>query len=313
MSHTNPCGISTLLRSFITCYLRAHLERGVPGLFWRFAGDKGHRSRGFYFWWQKRRSRSFSAGTRTGRFPPGPQRRVPPERGRGAARSSTAPPAIAPATATAPRPTKNDPIRGGRNPPRRGDSFAGSPRPARSLPQRQEGFPARVLLLKEGGGRRGKKKEAPPPSTTKKQLAIAPESTVCSDPPLPAHLPRPKRAASGVINPFVSAQPRRWLSSSGQRFTCGNITSIPQPNHMHKGKQSCIKHGIYCLLASLLFLKSPLTGPNNCTFRLKEERGEEEKKLRARTSCGLGISSSCNVHSYRSALGMEKPHTKPVP
>lgn len=151
------------------------------------------------------------------------------------------------------------------------------------------------LAFIQGGGKKEKKKKVDQhkSSCPLPQVRGVERSSPRSTPP------PPRWAASGVINPFVSAQPRRWLSSSGQRFTCGNITSIPQPNHMHKGKQSCIKHGIYCLLASLPNLKSPLTGPNNCTFRIKEERrGRRKKKLRARTSCGLGINSSRNVHWY---------------
>lgn len=35
MPQTNPSGISTLLCSFITYYLRAHLERGISGENWR--------------------------------------------------------------------------------------------------------------------------------------------------------------------------------------------------------------------------------------------------------------------------------------
>lgn len=212
--------------------------------------------------------------------PPGPQRRVPAERGSGAAAPPPPPslPPIAPTTARAPRPTKSQIHPRREKPPPTAPQPGGaraSPGPPRSKQSLDGGISIQGFVVKKGGWGGGGVGKSP---TNKKQLGIAPESTVCSDPPLPAHLPRPTPAASGVINPFVSAQSRRWLSSSGQRFTCGNITSIPQPNHMHKGKQSCIKHGIYCLLASLLFLKSPLTGPNNCTFRLKEARGEEEKK-----------------------------------
>lgn len=198
------------------------------------------------------------------------------------------------------RPTKEAPApsRRQQNPPRKGENFGRSPLArAAPAPVGRRRVSRRDMLkdmLKGGGGKKEKKKvDQHKSSCPLPQVRGVERSSPRSTPP------PPRWAASGVINPFVSAQPRRWLSSSGQRFTCGNITSIPQPNHMHKGKQSCIKHGIYCLLASLPNLKSPLTGPNNCTFRIKEERrGRRKKKLRARTSCGLGINSSRNVHWY---------------
>lgn len=156
MPQTNPSGISTLLCSFITYYLRAHLERGISGLLGGLAGGPSRRSRspGLYFGERRPRRTGLSAGS-----DPIPQPHSTPR----AAGESESP---------QPRPQLPEVLR-----------------PVRPLRGSPRDF-IQGLVVKIENGRGGKKA---PTTITKKQLATAPESAVWSDPPSlpPAHLPRP--------------------------------------------------------------------------------------------------------------------------
>lgn len=137
MPQTNPCGISTLLCSFITYYLRAHLARGVSGLPGRLAG---------------------------GPSPSEPQPRVV----FGRAGIPQDPP-------TAPNP--QHPPSGRRN-PQEEPQLPQIPRPVAAEGSRGDFIQGLVVKIENGRG----EKEART-TITKKQLAIAPESAVWSDPP----------------------------------------------------------------------------------------------------------------------------------